>query len=383
MPTENIVILGARAPVALDLARSFSSAGYPCQLADSVSSFAARWSKTGGGPALRLPPARLAFDDYCRTIALLAENSALLIPTCEEVFYLAAAAQKCGTTTKVFAPPLCVLRQLHSKIEFPALAKKLGIDAPETWAVTDSEDISELALRDGPFVLKQEFSRFGTATLIRPDARALSRINASPSSRWAAQSFVAGEEICVWTAALDGKIVASAAYRPRWRHGQAAAYAFESVDAPNALKVAETIAAELGVTGQLSFDIILTPNGRAVPIECNPRATSGIHLFGADPNLARALLGQGPPVKAPPGLFYLSPAMLFLGIPKAVRSGTIKQWYCDIRTGSDALTKAGDRLPAIGAIADAVCFAIKSLSGSNSPTQHTTNDIEWNGEVLI
>jgi hypothetical protein len=260
MSAENIVVLGARAPVALDFARSFEGAGHKCQLADSVLSFAATWSKIGNGPTLRLPSARFAFGDYYLKIASLAESSALLIPTCEEVFYLSAAAEKCGAMQKVFAPPIAVLRQLHSKISFPALARNLGIDAPDTWAVSNVEDLSNLAGRNGQFVLKPEFSRFGTATLIRPDARDLARVVVSPSSRWAAQSFVTGEEICIWTAAREGKIVASAAYSPRWRHGQAAAYAFESVVAPNALKVAEIIAAELGITGQLRFDILLTPD---------------------------------------------------------------------------------------------------------------------------
>jgi hypothetical protein len=383
MATENIVILGARAPVALDLARSFQNAGHRIQLADSVPSFAAAWSKTGGREMLRLPPARFRFDHYCAEIAALADRCHLLIPTCEEVFYLASAAEKYGVMQKVFAPPIALLRQLHSKISFPALAKSLGIDAPETWPVSNAEELSNLVVRDGQFVLKPEFSRFGTATLIRPNTRELSRVIASPLSRWAAQSFVAGEEICVWTAAREGRIVASAAYRPRWRHGQAAAYAFESVDVPNALKVAEIIAAKLGVTGQLSFDIIMTPEGRAVPIECNPRATSGVHLFGGDRALARALLGEGPPVQAPAGLYYLSPAMLFLGLPMAIRSGSLAKWRHDIRSGNDALTRPGDRWPAIGAIADAARFAMLGLSRSNSPTQQTTDDIEWNGDELI
>jgi hypothetical protein len=382
MPTDTIVILGARAPVALDLARSFAEAGHECQLADSVRSLAASWSKTGGGEVLRLPPARFAFDDYCQKIASLEQEAALLIPTCEEVFYLAAAAEKCGVMEKVFAPPLAVLRQLHSKIEFPLLAKNLGIDVPETWAVSGPEEVANLAKCDRPLVLKPEFSRFGTATLVRPAARQLSRVMASPPSRWAAQAFIAGEEICLWTAARGGKIVASAAYRPRWRHGQAAAYAFESVEAPGALKVAEIIAGELGVTGQLSFDIILTPDGRALPIECNPRATSGVHLFGGDPALAQALLGTGPTARAPSGLSYLFPAMLFLGLPKAVRSGTLASWRRDVRLGTDALTRPGDRWPAIGAVADSIRFAVAGLSRSNSPTQQTTDDIEWNGDAL-
>lgn len=383
MRTENIVVFGARAPVALDLARSFEGAGHKCQLADSVACYAATLSKTGSGQTLRMPPARFAFDDYCREIASLAATGTLLIPTCEEVFYLAAAAEKCGALRTVFAPPIAVLRRLHSKIEFPAFARSLGIDAPETFAISTATDLLDLKGRSEKIVVKPEFSRFGTATLVRPSARELSGISASPSQRWAAQTFVAGEEICIWSAAREGRIVATAAYRPRWRHGQAAAYAFESISVPNALRVVEIIAGELGITGQLSFDIILTPDGTAVPIECNPRATSGVHLFGGDPALALALLGEGPPVHAQSGLFHLFPAMLLLGLPKAICSGTVGKWYRDVRAGSDVLTRPGDRWPAIGAIADAMRFAATGLSRWRSPTRQTTDDIEWNGEALI
>jgi hypothetical protein len=381
--TNDIVIFGARAPVALDLARSFYAAGCTPCLADSVSTYAANWSNTAGIERLKLPPARYAFDDYCEAIATLANKSRLLIPTCEEVFYVAAAAEKCGALQKVFAPSLNVLRQLHSKITFPALVRDLGIEVPETWALSSAADLDAFSNCKTDSVLKPEFSRFGTATLIRPDAKKLSRIVASPSCRWAGQAFVQGDEICVWTAARKGQLVASAAYRPRWRHGKAAAYAFETVEASNALKVAEIIAAELHITGQLSFDMIMTPDGRAMPIECNPRSTSGIHLFGTNPALARALLGEGPPLHAPPGLYYLSTAMFFLGLPKAIRLGMIAQWVQDIKSGTDALTRPGDRWPAIGAIVDAANFAASGLTRWKSPTQQTTSDIEWNGEALL
>ena len=42
-------------------------------------------------------------------------------------------------------------------------------------------------------------------------------------------------------------------------------------------------------TGQLAFDFIETPDGRLAAIECNPRATSGIHLFGSTTRLANVL----------------------------------------------------------------------------------------------
>ena len=56
-----VLITGARAPVAVDLARAFAAAGHEVHLADSVTPWAARWSKAKRGRIVRLPPARHEF----------------------------------------------------------------------------------------------------------------------------------------------------------------------------------------------------------------------------------------------------------------------------------------------------------------------------------
>jgi hypothetical protein len=382
--TRSLLITGARAPVALDFARSAVAAGHAVWLADSVTPFAVKWSALGSSRVIRLPAARFAFAAYrdALSVWLRAHPDGMIVPTCEEVFYLAAAAAQAGFADRLFAPGLDVLRRLHSKIEFAAWARSLGIEAPPTVAVTSRQQALELAgERDPHWVLKAEFSRFGATTLIRPRMSELRRLHASAEARWAVQDFVAGDEICLWTAARDGRIVATAAYRPRWRLGSSAAFAFEAIDCPAALEVARTIAAAARLTGQLSFDIIVRPDGQAVPIECNPRAVSGVHLFNGDPRLALALLGEGPPVHVRRGLAYLGPAMLLLGAPQALARGQTGRWLADLRRGKDALSACGRGTP-VGALLDAARFAGVGLTRRRSPTRQSTDDIEWNGEPI-
>ena len=65
---------------------------------------------------------------------------------------------------------------------------------------------------------------------------------------------------------------------------------FKSIHYPRIQAYMDHIAKQLPTTtGQLAFDFIETPNGRLVAIECNPRATSGIHLFGSTTRLANVL----------------------------------------------------------------------------------------------
>jgi hypothetical protein len=385
-----VLLTGARAPVAIELARAFAAAGYPVWLGDSVGAHAARLSPWGGR-LLRLPPARHAFGAYGEALVqwLDAHPGGLIVPSCEEVFYLAEAAARRDFAAQLFAPEPAVLQRLHSKIEFPAWVRSLGIAAPETWAVDapaqalafGAEAEAEVEARGG-LVFKPEFSRFGSRTLIRPGPRVLQRLDASPACRWAAQPFVAGEEICLWAAVREGCIVASVAYRPAWRLGRSASFAFEAFDCPAALEVARTVASAAALTGQIAFDIVMRPDGVASPIECNPRAISGVHLFGGDAALARALTGEGPPVHRTRGLAYLGPAMLLLGLPRAIGRLEARRWWRDMRRGSEVLRAAGGMPVVFGALADAAGFAGRALVSGRGPASATTDDIEWNGEPI-
>lgn len=364
---STVLLTGARAPVTVDLARSFAAAGYTVHVADSVTPWAARLSKhiTAVHP---LPPPRTQFRAFAGALTRLVDrlDPVAVIPMCEEIFYVAAADVR-----RALAPPLSTLRTLHSKVDFAAQATKIGIVAPRTWRVTSAADIAALPMALDALVLKPEFSRFASRTLIRPKKRDLAGI----SGEWAAQEFVGGHEICLWAFARAGQIVASVAYRPVWRHGKSAAYAFETIDSPAAHAVAATIAAADAINGHLAFDLIERPDGIVIPIECNPRAVSGIHLFDAHPDLARAMLGDVTNPHPTRDLRYLAPAMALLG-PTAGRPGALVN---DLRRGRDAVGRADDRLPVLGALIDAARFTASALAARRSPIGATTDDIEWNG----
>jgi len=375
--SRRILITGARAPVSLDLARAAVAAGYRVELGDSSRAHAARMARIG--PVLRLPPPRFAFAAFAQTLAeyCARDPDCLIIPTCEEVFFVRAAAERYGFIGQVMAADLATLRQLHSKIAFAALLNELGLPAPRTEALDD-----KASLRDGAgAVFKPEFSRFGSATLIQPDARRLRRITPTASRRWARQEFIKGEEFCLWSVARGGDLCASVVYRPKWRKGRSAAYAFEAVDAPGAVAIARHLACSLGYTGQIGLDMIRNARGAFIPVECNPRSVSGLHLFDCDPALARAITGDGPAVQVTSGLRFIAPAMWILGWPESIMNGRRREWRADMRTGRDVLARDGIA-PVAGALLDAAAFAATGLTRLRSPAGQTTDDIEWNGEPI-
>jgi hypothetical protein len=375
-----IMVTGARAPVALDLARSFRAAGCEVTLADSVRPFAASLSRPRFR-ILRLPPPRRAFDSFRARLRSLAGNYDLIVPTCEEVFWLAASAERDGWTDRLFAPSIGVLRTLHSKASFPALARRAGVEAPATWPIASAADAAAVPLAPAELVLKPEFSRFGAKTMIGPGPGAAAALPLSSRRRWVAQQRLEGEELCVWSAMRGGRLVACIVYRPLLRHGRSAAYAFEAVDSPPIVEMARRIAAAVSGDGQLSYDVIVQADGGAAPIECNPRTVSGVHLLDGSPALARALLGQGEFEPPPAGTVrYLSPAMALIGVPAALAGGSFGKLRSVWRKGRDSVGRPGDRLPAAGVLLDAARFALRGAARFHGPASETTDDIEWNGE---
>src|SRR5262249_35821794 len=153
-------------------------------------------------------------DDLAHLVDTLRPR--LIVPTCEEVFFVAEAAARDGYGDRVFAPAPNMLRTLHSKVNFARFAREAGVAAPDTVRVSSKSDLAPHRARADTIVLKPEFSRFASHTRVRPSSAEFDAVTPTPEAPWAVQDFVAGEEICIWSASLAGAVVAFAAYRPLW-----------------------------------------------------------------------------------------------------------------------------------------------------------------------
>ncbi|MEM8724703.1 MAG: hypothetical protein AAGE86_04185 [Pseudomonadota bacterium] len=381
--SETVIVTGARAPVAHDIARSLRALGCNVHFADSARAWVARTLHPRFA-VHRLPPPRTEFDAFRRELLrLIGKTGATrVIPTCEEVFWLAEAARRDGFENALFAPSPQTLRQLHSKAEFVELAQECGLPVPET--IVLDRPISDGALgAPDKLVFKPEFSRFATHTLIGPSATQVAKIQPSETCRWVAQQRIQGEEICSWSAVHKGKVTAFAAYRPRWRSGHSAAFQLESIDSPALLEASTRIAAATGMSGHLSFDAIRDPSAETYLIECNPRAVSGLHLFDAATPMAAAILGHEACDSPETGMLrHMGPAMALLGVPMAIRRGQLKQLQSDWRASQDVIDREGNPLVTLACLADAASFALLALRNSLSPAAATTSDIEWNGAPI-
>lgn len=381
---STILITGVRAPIALDLARSFTAAGHDVHLADSIHPWTARLSRHARSRFHKLAPPRFAFAQFAEDLARLVNKlkPVLVIPTCEEVFYVAEAGARHSFSDQIFAPPPAMLRTLHSKVDFAHFAQANGVATPETTQVTSREQLQQFREQSRDLVLKPEFSRFASHAKIRPSPAELDAITPTQAEPWAVQNFAEGEEICVWSASTNGEVTAYAAYKPLWRLGQSSSFYFERDDDPAILETTRAIASAANATGQLSFDVIRTANGAIVPIECNPRGISGIHLFDSDPRLARALLNEAPLQTPSAEARHIGPAMMLFGAPGALSSGKFGAFQRDLARSRDVLNVHNEPMLGLAALLDAGRFTLVGLSRGRSASGQSTDDIEWNGEPI-
>jgi hypothetical protein len=374
----NILVTGARAPIAADLAKALALSGHKVWVADSLN------SPVGAGSpfiqrSLRLPPPRPDFSSFqAALLTTCAEfDIGAIIPTSEEVFWLAGAAPALPPSVNLRTSPLPVLARLHHKGTFAILSANLGYGVPATHKISHESDLAQLGdLHD--WVLKPVYSRFGARTLISPGPRELRNFQPTPAQPWLAQTRLIGREYCSYNVAESGKLLLHVAYEPMGRIGVGASTYFSPVRNDALRLMSERIIAATAFTGQISFDAIETPQGLAA-LECNPRGTSGVHLAAQQPAaLAAALLGQpaalDPEILPAPRMLFLP---LLLGHPGwCLRADGRRR----LRAARDALAAAGIPLGAqLRALAEMSGRALRT--GVSIPTASTA-DIEWNGEPI-
>lgn len=380
--TGRVLITGARAPAALDLARSFGAAGFEVHLADSRPGLMGRWSGVAHTIHRYASPTRDP-DGFRRDVRRLADEIRpdLIVPVCEEVFHLAQAAPDLELEDILFAPSPDVLDRLHSKARFIDLCDALGLAAPPTRRLFTDADLAAVSDRSERRVFKAEYSRFGADALVGPSAARLAKVRPTRARPWVAQDRIDGREVCFYGIAVSGGLAAFSAYGAPWRMSGGAGYAFAPLDealSAQLMATAELLAQVVG-TGQFACDLIIDAEDRPWLIECNPRATSGVHLFSGRRDLAHAFMRRParPVIGRDRG--RLGPAMWRYGLPMAIAQGRLADWSDERREAPDVITRGRGAAAAVGAVLDSFAYSAHALIRGGGLERAMTCDIEWNG----
>lgn len=377
-----VLVTGGRAPATLELVRLLAHAGHDVHVAESAPVDLCRWSRSVAGHH-RVPAPNGVAGAFVDALGALIERLGieLLIPTCEEVFWVARGHAALSARCRVLGSDLDALRPLHSKKSFPERCAAWGLPSPTTVRVTDRAGLHEAAAALGDVVCKPEFGRFATHTLLHPTAGDLDRVDVSPERPWVIQSFVPGPGRCSWSVARDGALVAHAAYGVEWTAGIGSALTFEPLRHDGIRAFVAEVARRTAFTGQLAFDFVEGPDG-VVPIECNPRLTSGIHLFADTPEIVDALVGPPTGCVEPRGgdRAMLTLPMLLYGLPTALRTGRLRRWWQVMRTHRDVVWSWSDPAPALTQGLPALHLVGLGLRHRVGVLAASTLDIEWNGQ---
>jgi len=363
---KRILLTGGRAPATLELARLFHAQGHAVFSAESLATNLLTSSRSVVG-RYRLPSPRFQPDQYAQALVDLIQQARidLLIPTCEEIFWIARNLEKLSHYCQVFTEPLPRLQPLHNKFTFIQLAQQYHLHVPET----------SLESVPPPFILKPIYSRFATQTILHPKANVL------PPPNYIAQRFLSGRQLCTYSVARNGRLLAHTCYPAHFTAGRGATIYFEHIAHAAALQWVQTFVERYAFSGQIAFDFIETDSG-LYALECNPRATSGIHLLASNPNFANAFWDDPTDLIEPMAgaTAQLSLAMLVYALPTALASRSVSRWLIAFGSARDVLLRWNDPLPALWQLFSLATFFWWAAKYHLSPIAASTFDIEWNGD---
>ncbi|MFN8673936.1 MAG: ATP-grasp domain-containing protein [Candidatus Sericytochromatia bacterium] len=379
---KKVIFTGGRSPFTLELARFFYKFDYDVYIAETfiknITSFSKYTKKT-----LYVPPPAQKTEDFIDTLKehISVLKADLLIPTCEETFYVGMYKKELEKYCSVFTQDISILKRLHSKYKFIELLQILDISFPKTKIFSDINLIKEEIKDQEFFIVKPEFSRFATMTIIN-DKNKLNEINVSESYPWVVQEFIDGDALCSYSIAKDGKVLGHAIYPSIYRAGQGATIYFESVFDEQIDDIVTKIVKELNFTGQISFDFIKSKkDGKVYPIECNPRTTSGTYLFADEDNLPLAFEGNTDKIIRPSDKRNKTVilAMLVYALPKIRSLGELNKFIKDLVNAKDTVFRAEDIKPFLSQILTMWHYAKIGKKKDISFIEALTYDIEWNG----
>ncbi len=272
MANRTVLLTLGRLPVALEIARSFADSGWRVVVAETRGLHLCRASRSVAQSFLVPKPQAgpAAYREALSAVIRKADVS-LVVPVSEETPYVSGLSEAQRHGASLFCSSTPDVLRLHDKLEFNRTAAGLGLSVPAGWP---GDQAGDAAASGRELVTKPRLSCSGRGVRYykagdMPLAQSTDII----------QTRVRGDLFSSCGICRDGQLLVNAIYRARVVSGSVAV-AFERIDDANKIDDwVRRFAGETGHTGFIGFDFIIDEHGKPQAIECNPRATSGIHFF--------------------------------------------------------------------------------------------------------
>lgn len=298
---KRILICSAGKTKALQLARSFYSAGHYVVLTETYPYATNRYSRCVS--RFYLCADTTDHSAYIQSIVDIVqrEHIDVFVPvshsSSECVDALVKEALEALNCETVHAD-IEQVHMLSDKYAFIDRARSLGLTVPKSYKITDPEQVLafDFSKEKCQFILKRIEYDFATRTsLVKLPCENRERMSAYVNSLvinehypWIMQEFIAGQEYCTHGTVRNGELrlyacCHSSPWLLNYKHLN---------NKPNILKWVEEFCSQANITGQASFDFMeSSENGLVYAIECNPRTHTAITTFYNHPLVAEAYLG--------------------------------------------------------------------------------------------
>lgn len=376
--TKRILLTGARSPCALELARHLGHSGHTVIAADTSTMHVIRFSNSIK-KFYDFPSPRYDTKGFFEKINRIIrdENIDLVIPIWEEVIYLSRRRDLLPDSCEVFCAPFQLLHDLHHKWNFIKLLGSLGIKAPWSVLLRSSKDFENFEFKK-PYILKKCYSRASRAIIKVTDHKP-PQVSIQPENPWIAQEFLQGEKYCSYSVCYQGKVLAHTVYPVQYTMDGSSCVAFEAIDHPRIFEWVKNLARKTSFTGQVAFDFIENEEGGLYAIECNPRATSGIHLFKPEDRLDRAFLNQTEQTIFPKtgNTQQIALGMLMYGLGMGSKEKRFSKYLKKFLTTKDVVFSSRDLSPFLLEPLVLSSYWMKSKKLGISIPVLFTQDLEW------
>ena len=375
-----ILLTSARSPAGLELARIFNEHGHRVFVADSFAITLCHFSNAVDTvfsvPAPNLDPLK-----YVNAIKKIVKKHAidLLVPLYEETFYIAQHRALLSPHCRVFVDDLSKLKLFHNKYLFIKWCEKNQINTPKTSLICSVEAL-ESAIENSlsAYILKPVYSRFSEQVYSSKQDFSRDELCISEQKQWVLQSFVEGKQYSAYALTCDGEVRGLSIYAHQ-QSGFNVSLHFTAHQSTQITAWVCDFVKKSHFSGNISFDLIVDEKGDIFPIECNPRITSGIHLFRGHTDFMAIFSNKR----------LLSPL-----IPSVEKTAALSLLtLCDrgsvlnftqrinlVRKSRDLFFEKRDPLPAVGQVITFIYLVYLRIKRRESLTQVSMWDIEYNGD---
>ncbi len=304
---KTILISGGKMTKALQLARSFNRAGHRIILIESRKYWLTGHRFSWAVDRFYTVPNPQAKDYIDALLEIVQkERVDVYVPVCSPVasYYDALAKQALSKYCEVIHFDPDMVQKLDDKSEFSAIAASLALTVPESYRITDPQQILDFdfAKQTQTYILKSipydSVRRLNLTQLpcdTPPETAAfVDELPISEHNPWIMQAFMTGQEYCTHSTVRNGELKLHCCCK-----SSAFQINYEMVDQPEIERWVKKFVGDLKLTGQVSFDFIQTKDGSVYAIECNPRTHSAITMFYNHPDVARAYLESDAPMIQP------------------------------------------------------------------------------------